>query len=69
MAQSRKLTRKVKEQCRTCEKFQEKRCVIGHTTYCYEEIQRKCEDYQKVSITQAAKELADAAGIDINKMQ
>ena len=34
-----------------------------------EKARKKCGDYQKVSITQAAKELADVAGIDINKMR
>lgn len=42
---------------------------LGHNAYCYRKSQKKCGDYQKVSITQAAKELADVAGIDINKMR
>lgn len=69
MAQIKKLTRKIKEQCRTCGEFQKKRCRLGHNAYCYRKSQKKCGDYQKVSITQAAKELADVAGIDINKMR
>ena len=68
-AQIKKLTRKIKEQCRTCGEFQKKRCRLGHNAYCYRKSQKKCGDYQKVSITQAAKELADVAGIDINKMR
>lgn len=66
MAQVRRLTRKIKEQCRTCGKFQKKSCDLGHKAYCYRQSSKKCKDYQRVSITQAAKELAEAAGIDIN---
>lgn len=69
MAQSRKITRKVKEQCRTCGAFQGKCCRLGHNAYCYRKSQKKCGDYQKVSITQAAKELADVTGIDISTMR
>ncbi|MCI6553938.1 MAG: hypothetical protein MR430_10470 [Lachnospiraceae bacterium] len=64
---------KVKEQCRTCGKFQEKRCRLGKmpiaTDIVTEKARKKCGDYQRVSITQAAKEPADAAGIDINTIR
>lgn len=67
MGIARKDTKKVKNQCRICGRLRlhDMRCDLGHNVYCYRQSRKKCADYQSPSVFQAAKELAEAAGIDM----
>ena len=67
MGQTRKDMKKIKDQCRLCGEFQNHACNLGYNVYCYRQSKKKCIDYHPPSVIQAAKELANAAGIDLQK--
>lgn len=68
MGRTRKDTVKLKTECGTCGNYTAGQCKKGFNIYCRRRSRKKCAAFEKVSITEAAKELAAAAGVDLNKI-
>lgn len=47
MAQTRRISKKLKGQCMRCKELQNVSCRLGHNPMCYREGRKKCEDYKE----------------------
>lgn len=65
MGRTRTYTLKLRTQCRTCGELHETTCSLGHNTLCKRQNVKKCQDYRRPSVLEAAVQLATVAGIDL----